>query len=234
MENKLFLKLGIGIVVTFGLLIGGYYCYGPLEFKWQKSKLYSENPEDRTEALKYFMSKGEKGLEVIKEFCKNQSDMKNYKTDGNICLKIELPKNLRLTLRNKIAEIPLIPKGVDRESSWKDFIRQAGEVEVTIHNIGKNLLEINKCEIGFYVYKIISIRLEDVEKPSRWGGQTPCVQPGKKLTMDFYQGIVGIEGPGIYRITAYYPIPIPLGLGITQDGKPIVVSNTVCVFVVDE
>jgi hypothetical protein len=231
MENKFFLKLGIGIVVLFGLFIGGYYCYGPLEFKWQKSKLYSENPEDRKEALKYFMSKGEKGLDVIKEYCVAHSDSNKYKTDGNISLKVFKSPEFRLSFTKSNLEI--LNEDYSRcESVFKNYLITRNLVGLFIDNICEIPNEKSSC------FDFIGWDVEEIIKPNKnlkhpllvSSGNSNFVRIGSTKFKAFKLKVVGIYGQGIYRITAnLYKLPMQ-----RKDNTPIAVSNTVCVFVVDE
>jgi hypothetical protein len=68
------LKLGIGIVVVFGLLFAGYLLYEPLWLKVQSWRLMSDNAGTRESAAKALAGKGERIIPFVKKWLKFQND----------------------------------------------------------------------------------------------------------------------------------------------------------------
>jgi hypothetical protein len=66
--NKLFLILGIGIVVTFGLLLAGYYAYEPLWYNYYKSRLMSDDREVVKYAAKTIAAEGERAVPYLRKW----------------------------------------------------------------------------------------------------------------------------------------------------------------------
>ena len=63
MKAGLNLKLGVGIVVLFGLLLAGYYIWTPMLIQYYVSKLRSDNPKVQVAAVDGLLSIGKKGRE---------------------------------------------------------------------------------------------------------------------------------------------------------------------------
>jgi HEAT repeat protein len=72
--NKLFLKLGIGIVVVFGLLLAGFYVYEPIWFKVQEWRLDSDDVATREVAAKAIAEEGKWAFPYIKKWLGSLSD----------------------------------------------------------------------------------------------------------------------------------------------------------------
>ncbi len=68
------LKLGIGIVVVFGLLLLGFALYEPLRFKVQVARLEYDEPLVVKDAFYYLAARGESGYQAIKDFCRRHTD----------------------------------------------------------------------------------------------------------------------------------------------------------------
>jgi HEAT repeat protein len=73
-SKHLFLKLGVGIVVVFGLVLAGYYVYGPLEFAYYKSQLQSDDPATVQSAVAAVAAKGKPAIPVVREWLRSPSD----------------------------------------------------------------------------------------------------------------------------------------------------------------
>jgi HEAT repeat protein len=55
-------KLGIGIIVVFGLILAGYYSYGPIWWKWQEYRLSSADASTRAEAAETVAAQGKEAI----------------------------------------------------------------------------------------------------------------------------------------------------------------------------
>ncbi len=67
------LKLGIGIVVVFGLLLVGFVLYEPMWYKYYEWRLESDNPAAREAAVKALTDKGEHALPYIKRWLSSRN-----------------------------------------------------------------------------------------------------------------------------------------------------------------
>ena len=61
----LHLKLGLGIIVVFGLLITGYLCWTPLKIRYYTSKLKSDNRESSLKGYTGLLSLGHNGVKTL-------------------------------------------------------------------------------------------------------------------------------------------------------------------------
>ena len=82
------LKLGIGIVVVFGLLIAGMAVYPQFIFKYYTARLESENPEARVTAFDYLAITANGGHRAINDFCRRHTDLGWGKQNGPLMLRI--------------------------------------------------------------------------------------------------------------------------------------------------
>jgi HEAT repeat protein len=74
MKNVFFLKLGIGIVAGFGLLLAGFYVYEPVWFKIQEYRLLSDDPATRDSAAAAIAEKGEIAIPFVRKWLGSESD----------------------------------------------------------------------------------------------------------------------------------------------------------------
>jgi formylglycine-generating enzyme required for sulfatase activity len=70
MKNIFFLKLGIGILAVFGLLIGGFVFWKPINVTYYKYQLGSDNPETHAAAVKYLLEAD--AIEPVKYYYENR------------------------------------------------------------------------------------------------------------------------------------------------------------------
>jgi hypothetical protein len=73
MNSRFFIKLAIGILVTFGLLFAGMALYPVIKFKIYIYKLESKDAEIQKDAFEYLCRQGERGRKVIKDFCRRHN-----------------------------------------------------------------------------------------------------------------------------------------------------------------
>ncbi len=66
--KHLHLKLGIGIVVVFGLLLAGFALYEPVWFKYYEWRLGSDNAATRESAARVIAAKEKKALPYVEEW----------------------------------------------------------------------------------------------------------------------------------------------------------------------
>jgi formylglycine-generating enzyme required for sulfatase activity len=78
MKGAFFLKLGITIVVGFGLLLAGFALWKPLNIAYYKYRLGSENPETHAAAVKYLLEAGE--VEPVLDYYKYHLNLDNRDT----------------------------------------------------------------------------------------------------------------------------------------------------------
>jgi HEAT repeat protein len=74
MRLNFHLKLGIGIIVVFGLLLAGYYVYEPLWFKVQKWRLVSEDAAARKDAVSALAGKCGRALPYLCKWLKSRDE----------------------------------------------------------------------------------------------------------------------------------------------------------------
>ncbi|TET39513.1 MAG: hypothetical protein E3J72_00360 [Planctomycetota bacterium] len=67
------LKLGLGIVLVFGLLILGMILYEPVWYKIQVGRLASDNPSVRESTAKKIAAEGEKAMPYLKRWLNSES-----------------------------------------------------------------------------------------------------------------------------------------------------------------
>ncbi len=129
---KLFnLKLGIGIIVVFGLLIAGFALYEPVFFKYYEWRLRSDNPEMRAAAAKAVAGRGEQAMPYIKEWLNSKNDSRVIsaclaleKTDEKLMCTVE--KELFGLLDGPISDITnaaaksILESGID----WKKKLHE--------------------------------------------------------------------------------------------------------------
>jgi HEAT repeat protein len=70
----LHLKLAIGIVVVFGLILLGYYVYEPIQFTYYKYQLMSDDPAAVQSAASAIAEKGKRAIPKIREWLRSDSD----------------------------------------------------------------------------------------------------------------------------------------------------------------
>jgi HEAT repeat protein len=105
MKLGLPLKLAIGIVVVFGLLLAGMALYMPFWYRYQLYQLRSDDPGKRTAAAKAVAARGKAAMPYIKEWLKSEGD----KTFTGACLVLE--KMEGDTWRQAVNEIDRILNG---------------------------------------------------------------------------------------------------------------------------
>jgi formylglycine-generating enzyme required for sulfatase activity len=70
MNRNFFIKLTLGIVVLFGLLLAGFYFWKPLNVTYYKYQIGSENPETHAAAVKYLLEAD--AVVPVKEYYTNR------------------------------------------------------------------------------------------------------------------------------------------------------------------
>jgi HEAT repeat protein len=69
------LKLGVGIVALFGLILAGYYTYEPAWWKWQSWQIASKDPSARDSAIKNVAEKGKKAMPFVRKWLASDNDI---------------------------------------------------------------------------------------------------------------------------------------------------------------
>ncbi|MHC4663418.1 MAG: hypothetical protein ACYS8W_17295 [Planctomycetota bacterium] len=74
MKLSLPLKLGIAVVIIFGVTIAACLLYKPLKIRWYESKLDAEDVETRRHAVEKLLSLGDGGKAIVIHYCIKQLD----------------------------------------------------------------------------------------------------------------------------------------------------------------
>jgi formylglycine-generating enzyme required for sulfatase activity len=146
MKSGFFLKLGIAIVVAFGLLIAGFYFWKPLNIAYYKYRLTSEDIEARAAAVKYLLEAD--AIAPVKEYYTNRYASKDVKVRlavvDELCGFGDKGKSLMYEIFRKrcMREQVLIPAG-----SFMMGSENGNDDEKPVHKVTLDTFWMDKYEV---------------------------------------------------------------------------------------
>jgi hypothetical protein len=142
-DNSFFLRLGIAILVVFGLLIAGFALYPILKFKWYEERLLSDDPDMRWAAFMFLSSHGERGQKVIENFCRRRTDTGWGPVQGGLRLRIRTKGYLFDYFGEKHC---IVKYGAPRNFTEHDFSEKVLVIHFEIQNIDCDSITIKMYE----------------------------------------------------------------------------------------
>jgi formylglycine-generating enzyme required for sulfatase activity len=166
MKNIFFLKLGIGILAIFGVLIAGFVFWKPLNVTYYKYQLGSDNPETHAASVKYLLESD--AIVPVKYYYENRYASKDVKERlavvDELCAFGDKGKELmREMFRERCKrEMVRIPSGSIIMGS-----DNGGENENPVHEVRVNSFLMDRFEVTCEKYYMF-VKLSKHEAPRFW------------------------------------------------------------------
>jgi formylglycine-generating enzyme required for sulfatase activity len=173
MKNSFFLKLGIGIIAIFGLLIAGFVFWKPICVTYYKYRLGSESAETNAAAVKYLLEAD--AIEPVKDYYTKKYASKEAKERlavvDELCGFEDKGKELmREIFRNRcLREMVNIPAG-----SFMMGSDNGEDNEKPVHKVTLDAFWMDKYEVTNEKYYVF-VKCTDHGAPRHWdSGRIPA------------------------------------------------------------
>jgi hypothetical protein len=241
MDFKFFIKLLAAIFVIFGLFFSAMIIYPKIILHYNAALLESDNPDDRLSAFKYLARSGEKGHQIIVDFCRKNSDYGWGKKKGQLRCRIYSPGlpgelNLKIRLLGLAGEVIIMEiSNCENNDVYVEYrpLNLAREIKNYVSTSPG--IQINEV----WLKNIISARLShstNDEKEKAWIEHNILKAHSKAdfLIAETPSDIYDTFGEGIYYIS-FYRIWFTKNVGNQLDVYSFQLeSNKVCFAIISE